>query len=75
MLVLADGRVIARVPLLLARPLRAVSPLTIAARFVTRPLTLISIVITLLALLGVALVIRNRRSGPSPDVGVAGRTA
>jgi serine-type D-Ala-D-Ala carboxypeptidase (penicillin-binding protein 5/6) len=76
MLVLADGRVIARIPLVLARTLRAVSPLTIAARFVTRPLTLLSIVIALLALLGVALVVRNRRTGPSPDVGgVAGRTA
>lgn len=76
MLVLADGRVLARVPLVLARTLRAVSPLTIAARFVTRPLTLISIAITLLALVGIALVVRSRRPGRSPDVGgVAGRTA
>jgi serine-type D-Ala-D-Ala carboxypeptidase (penicillin-binding protein 5/6) len=75
LLVLADGRVIARIPLLLAQTLRAVSPLTIAARFVTKPLTLILIVIALLALLGVALVIRNRRAGPSPDAGgLDGRT-
>jgi D-alanyl-D-alanine carboxypeptidase (penicillin-binding protein 5/6) len=75
MLVLADGREIARIPLVLARTLRAVSPLTIAARFVTKPLTLILIVITLLALLGVALVRRNRRAGLSSDAGgVDGRT-
>ena len=76
LLVLADGRVIARIPLVLARTLRAVSPLTIAARFVTRPLTLILIVVTLLALFGVAVVIRNRRAGPPLEAdGVAGRTA
>jgi serine-type D-Ala-D-Ala carboxypeptidase (penicillin-binding protein 5/6) len=76
LLVLADGRVIARIPLVLARTLRAVSPLTIAARFVTRPLTLILIVVTLLALVGVAVVIRNRRAGPPLEAdGVAGRTA
>jgi serine-type D-Ala-D-Ala carboxypeptidase (penicillin-binding protein 5/6) len=51
--VLANGRAIARIRLLLARALPAVSPLTLAARFLTRPSTLVS----LFALLGVVVVL------------------
>ncbi|HET8977381.1 MAG TPA: D-alanyl-D-alanine carboxypeptidase family protein [Solirubrobacteraceae bacterium] len=38
--VFADGRAVARIPLVLRQRLPAVSALTVAARFVTRPLTL-----------------------------------
>ena len=61
--VLANGRAIARIRLLLARALPAVSPLTLAARFLTRPSTLVS----LFALLGVVVVLlgvwRSRSRG------------
>ena len=61
--VLANGRAIARIRLLLARALPAVSPLTLAARFLTRPSTLVS----LFALLGVVVVLvgvwRSRMRG------------
>jgi D-alanyl-D-alanine carboxypeptidase (penicillin-binding protein 5/6) len=43
--VLAGGRVLDRVPLLLADRLQAVSSLTIAASFITRPLTVIVILV------------------------------
>jgi D-alanyl-D-alanine carboxypeptidase (penicillin-binding protein 5/6) len=56
-LVLADGRTIARIPLLLAQALPAVSPLTIAARFITKPLTLLMLV----AVLGAGVVVLARR--------------
>ena len=45
--VLADGRPIGRIPILLARSLPAVSGLTIAARFVTKPWMLLIIAIVL----------------------------
>jgi D-alanyl-D-alanine carboxypeptidase (penicillin-binding protein 5/6) len=57
-----DGRhTLARIPLLLARRLPAVSAFTIAARFMTRPVTLLVV----LALLGLAaaLVVRRRVQG------------
>jgi D-alanyl-D-alanine carboxypeptidase (penicillin-binding protein 5/6) len=69
-LVLADGRVIARIPLLLARALPAVSPLAIAARFLTRPSTLLLLVALLGASIGLAGVWRRRlrgRSAPRPE--------
>jgi D-alanyl-D-alanine carboxypeptidase (penicillin-binding protein 5/6) len=56
-LVLANGRTIARIRLLLARALQAVSPFKIAARFMTRPSTLVS----LLVLFGAAIVLALRR--------------
>jgi D-alanyl-D-alanine carboxypeptidase (penicillin-binding protein 5/6) len=58
MTVLAGRQVLARMPLLLARRLAAVSPLTIAARFITRPFTLLAILV-LLGLTG-ALIVRRR---------------
>ena len=61
--VLANGRPLTRIRLLLARALPAVSPLTLAARFLTRPSTLVS----LFALLGVVVVLvgvwRSRIAG------------
>ncbi len=58
-LVLVDGRRIARIPLVLAHALPAVSPVTLAAHFVTRPSTLVS----LLVLLAAAAVVAVRRRG------------
>jgi D-alanyl-D-alanine carboxypeptidase (penicillin-binding protein 5/6) len=61
-LVLADGRVLARVPLVLGRALPAVSGLTIAVRFVTKPLMLLFLVaLLLLATTTVGLGRRRRR--------------
>jgi D-alanyl-D-alanine carboxypeptidase (penicillin-binding protein 5/6) len=57
-LVLAGSKTIARIPLLLSQRLAAVSPLTIAARFITRPITLF-VVLVVLALV-VALIARRR---------------
>ena len=57
-LVRADRRTLARVPLLLAHALPAVSPLTIAARFVMRPFTLVPLVLLLAAAAG--LMVRRR---------------
>jgi D-alanyl-D-alanine carboxypeptidase (penicillin-binding protein 5/6) len=59
MLVLADGRPIARVPLLLSRELPAVSALTRAARFIVRPSTL---VLLFVVLGGAAVLVARRRS-------------
>jgi D-alanyl-D-alanine carboxypeptidase (penicillin-binding protein 5/6) len=58
--VVVGGRSIARIPLLVAHAVAAVSPLTIAARFVTKP----SSILVLLLLLGaaVALAIHRRTS-------------
>jgi D-alanyl-D-alanine carboxypeptidase (penicillin-binding protein 5/6) len=62
--VLANGRPIAHIRLLLARALPAVSGLTIAARFITKPLTLLIIAAVLGAL--IALVVsRRRRARPA----------
>ncbi len=57
--VLAGGRPVARIPLLLARALPAVSGLTLAARFITKPLMLAVIAIVIGAL--TALVATRRR--------------
>jgi hypothetical protein len=63
--VLAGGRPVARIPLVLGRALPAVSGLTIAARFVTKPLMLLVIVVALgLALTAVGLARRRRRQRP-----------
>ena len=65
-LVFAGRRRIARIPLLLAAALPAVSPLTGAARFLTRPSTLVSLIallVVVIALLGVwRLRIRGREA-------------
>ena len=58
--VLQGRRVVARVRLLLAQKLPAVSPLTKAARFLTRPFTLVLLVVLLLAGFGVAGAWRSR---------------
>lgn len=57
--VLADGRAVGSVPLVLAQALPAVSPLTLAARFVTRTSTLVALVV----LLGGAATLVARRRG------------
>ncbi len=57
-LVLADGRTIARIPLLLAHRLPAISPLTLAAHFITRTSTLLLLVVLLAA---TVLAARRRR--------------
>jgi D-alanyl-D-alanine carboxypeptidase (penicillin-binding protein 5/6) len=55
--VTADGHPIARIPLLLAHRLRAVSSLTRAARFIARPSTLVSVFV----LFGAAMAFAVRR--------------
>lgn len=57
---LLDGRPVARIPLLLAQALPAVSPLTLAARFLTRGSTLFALVLLLAATLGVVGFWRRR---------------
>jgi serine-type D-Ala-D-Ala carboxypeptidase (penicillin-binding protein 5/6) len=69
--VLENGRPIARIPLLLARRLKAVSPLTLAARFITRPFTLLLLAVVLVVAIGLVGVWRGRsrgrdRAGPEP---------
>jgi D-alanyl-D-alanine carboxypeptidase (penicillin-binding protein 5/6) len=59
--VLADGRPIGRIPILLARSLPAVSGLAIAARFVTKPWMLLIIAIVLGLGAMILLVARRRR--------------
>jgi serine-type D-Ala-D-Ala carboxypeptidase (penicillin-binding protein 5/6) len=58
--VLEDGRIFAKVPLVLARALPAVSPLTIAAEFLLRPATLLAVVFLLCAALAAAAFWRQR---------------
>jgi D-alanyl-D-alanine carboxypeptidase (penicillin-binding protein 5/6) len=55
--VLANGRTIATIPLLLAHALPAVNPLTVASDFLTRPFTLLSVVV----LVGIAAVLARRQ--------------
>jgi D-alanyl-D-alanine carboxypeptidase (penicillin-binding protein 5/6) len=61
--VLENGRPVARVPLLLAHALPAVSPITVAARFLTRPITLVLLVALLVAVVGLITVVRWRVRG------------
>jgi D-alanyl-D-alanine carboxypeptidase (penicillin-binding protein 5/6) len=63
-LVLEDGRTVARVPLVLGRALPAVSPLTLAAGFLTRPFTLVLLVL-LLGGAGAAMSWRQRTRAPA----------
>jgi predicted PurR-regulated permease PerM len=69
--VLADGRPIARVPLLLARALPAVSGLTIAARFISKPLMLLIIAGVLAALLALVVARRRRSRATGGDLEAA----
>jgi serine-type D-Ala-D-Ala carboxypeptidase (penicillin-binding protein 5/6) len=69
--VLQGNRIVAQVPLLLAERLQAVSPLTKAARFLTRPFTLVLLVVLLGAVLVFAVVWRSRVR----EKGVAGPKA
>ena len=64
--VLQGRHVVARVRLLLAQKLPAVSPLTKAARFLTRPFTLVLLVVLLLAGFGVAGAWRSRARERGP---------
>jgi D-alanyl-D-alanine carboxypeptidase (penicillin-binding protein 5/6) len=59
--VLVDGRPVARVPLVLARALPEVSPLSIATGFIFRPLTLLVIIMLAGAGLALAFHVRQRR--------------
>jgi D-alanyl-D-alanine carboxypeptidase (penicillin-binding protein 5/6) len=61
--VFAGRRVVARVPLELARALPAVSPLTLAARFLTRATTLVPIVALILVAFTLIGVWRARQRG------------
>jgi hypothetical protein len=63
-LVLDNGRTLARLPLLLTRALPAVSPLTLAAGFLTRPFTLVLLVL-LLGGAGAAMLLRQRSRSPA----------
>jgi D-alanyl-D-alanine carboxypeptidase (penicillin-binding protein 5/6) len=63
-LVLENGRTLASVPLLLGRALPAVSPLTLAAGFLTRPFTLVLLVL-LLGGAGAAMFWHQRTRSPA----------
>jgi serine-type D-Ala-D-Ala carboxypeptidase (penicillin-binding protein 5/6) len=65
--VVADGRPIARIELVLARALPAVSGLTIAARFITKPLMLLIIVVMVAALITLVIARRRRTRAVSGD--------
>lgn len=66
---LADGRVLTHVPLLLAHRLAAVSPLAIAARFLTRTSTLLVIVAAAGLAVGVTMVRREVGRTPGSETG------
>jgi D-alanyl-D-alanine carboxypeptidase (penicillin-binding protein 5/6) len=59
--VLVSGRSVARVALVLDKALPAASPITVAADFFTRPLTLLVILLVVGGAVAVALVTRQRR--------------
>jgi serine-type D-Ala-D-Ala carboxypeptidase (penicillin-binding protein 5/6) len=64
--VLADGRQIARIPILLRRALPAVSGLAIATRFITKPLMLLFIGLALALVTMLAWVARRRKRTRAP---------
>ena len=64
--VLANGRPIARIPLVLAHALPDVSGLTIAAQFISKPLMLLIVAAVLGALFALVLT-RRRRSRAASD--------
>ncbi len=59
--VYVNGREVARVPLLLAHALPAVSPLTVAASFLTRGSTLVLLALILIAVMARRGIVRGRR--------------
>jgi D-alanyl-D-alanine carboxypeptidase (penicillin-binding protein 5/6) len=62
LLLLDNGRVLDRIPVLLAKRLPAVSAIAIAARFVRRPSTLVAIAAALALLITLAVVLRRARA-------------
>jgi serine-type D-Ala-D-Ala carboxypeptidase (penicillin-binding protein 5/6) len=64
--VLAGGRPIARIPILLSRALPAVSGLAIATRFITKPLMLLFIGLALALVTMLAWVVRRRKRTRAP---------
>jgi hypothetical protein len=67
--VVAGARTIARIPLLLARTLPAVSSLTVAAHLIARPFTLVPLALLLAAVVAFTLRRRTRgrdSAGPEP---------
>jgi serine-type D-Ala-D-Ala carboxypeptidase (penicillin-binding protein 5/6) len=68
--ILSGHRTLARIRLLLARAVPAVSPVTLAERFITRPITLLSLGVLLVAVLIAAgfrwARVRGRRGDPEP---------
>ena len=68
--VLVNGRAVARIPLLLAGALPAVSSLTIAARFITRPVMMLVIVAIIGFVLALGLVTRRRRRARAANGGL-----
>jgi hypothetical protein len=68
--VLVGRRPVARVALLLAHALPAVSTLTIAAQFITQPLTLTALVLILGLALALAFVWRRRRRSRAASAGL-----
>jgi serine-type D-Ala-D-Ala carboxypeptidase (penicillin-binding protein 5/6) len=69
--VLAGGRPVARIPLLLAKALPAVSGLTVAARFITKPLMLAVIALVIGALTALVATRRRRARAGAGDLEAA----
>jgi len=67
--VLAGGKPISTIPLVLAHAVPAVSPLTVAAHYLTRPVTLLVLMLLVATIFGLATVRRKRitasRTAPS----------
>jgi D-alanyl-D-alanine carboxypeptidase (penicillin-binding protein 5/6) len=64
-LISADAKPVASVPLLLARALPAVSGLTLAAGFLTRPFTLVVLALVLCGVIGTVTFLRQRVRAPA----------
>jgi hypothetical protein len=65
-IVLDDGRQLGSVPLVLARAVPGVSALTLAARFITEPITLLGLVLLLGGTATLVVRRRLRRRGRQP---------
>jgi D-alanyl-D-alanine carboxypeptidase (penicillin-binding protein 5/6) len=67
--VLAGGQAISTIPLVLAHAVPAVSPLTVAAHYLTRPVTLLVLMLLVATIFGLAILRRKRitasRTAPS----------
>ena len=68
--VLVDGRPVAHIPLLLAKAVPAISPLTSAVHFITRPLTLMLLVIAIGGATALAFLLRRRRRAQAAQGGL-----